>query len=119
MCIRDSINAEYGGTSTMHMHTTAQLMAVACVASGVAGYYNKGTKASLAVGAALGSIYIAADGMLQTHNLQGYGRVLAGVVSVALVGRMGMYYAKTGELMPALFLTVCGGISAAKFLDLW
>eukprot|EP00658_Telonema_sp_P-2_P047024 TRINITY_DN3548_c0_g1_i2.p1 TRINITY_DN3548_c0_g1~~TRINITY_DN3548_c0_g1_i2.p1 ORF type:complete len:109 (-),score=21.14 TRINITY_DN3548_c0_g1_i2:387-713(-) len=100
----------------MENAAVARAMAAASVAGGLMGYYNKGTKASLVVGGVLGAGYLGASALMQSRAWERFGTWLGIGLSVALVGRMGGYYAKSGEVAPALILAICGALSAIQLM---
>ena len=82
------------------------------ILGGAAGYFRKGSKASLGAGVVFGGLLVGSGFMIARDN-QFEGHSLAAGVSSVMTIAMGHRYLKTGKFMPAGLVAAVGAISAA------
>lgn len=91
---------------------------VATLGGGVMGFLKAKSKASLIAGSISGALLVAAGVMAKQGNRTGL--ILGLVVSLALLGRFGVVFAKTRAMVPAGIMSLLGAIavvlSVASFL---
>ncbi len=82
------------------------------IAGGAAGYFKKGSKASLGAGLVCGGLLIGSGVLISGEN-QYEGHLLATGTSSLMGLGMGSRYLKTGKVMPAGIVAALGVVSAA------
>ena len=82
------------------------------VLGGAAGYFRKGSKASLLAGVGCGSLLIGSGIMISGEN-QFEGHALASLTSGVMAAGMGQRYLKSSKFMPAGLVAVLGAASCA------
>lgn len=82
------------------------------IAGGAAGYFKKGSKASLGAGVVCGGLLIGSGVLISGENQYGGHALATGTSSVMALG-MGSRYLKTGKVMPAGVVAALGVVSAA------
>ena len=80
------------------------------ILGGAAGYFRKGSKASLAAGTLFGGLLIG-SGVLISGDNQYEGHLLASGTSSLMALGMGSRYIKSGKIMPAGIVAALGVLS--------
>mmetsp|Transcript_12083 Transcript_12083/g.15085 ORF Transcript_12083/g.15085 Transcript_12083/m.15085 type:complete len:111 (-) Transcript_12083:280-612(-) len=82
------------------------------ILGGTAGYFKKGSRASLGAGIVTGGLLIGSGAMI-CKDSQFEGHSLAAGTSAVLAGGMGHRFLKGGKFMPAGLIAAVGAVSAA------
>jgi uncharacterized membrane protein (UPF0136 family) len=90
---------------------------IATIGGGVIGFLKAKSKASIIAGTISGALLILAGVMARGGNKNGL--LLAIVVSLALLGRFGVAFAKTRAMVPAGIMSMLGAIAIVLSAASW